>query len=214
MEPSVTSGAAYEPAPEFTIASLETLKVFSDPLRQQIIEVLLDGPQTVKQIAGRLGLAPTKLYYHINLLEEHGLIVITQTRVVSGIIEKHYGAVARRFTIARALLTPGSEGDAEGLRTALEAVMDPVRDEILRSVADGSIDTSEDAPPHRKVRFWRAVSRLDTAQAEAFYARLEALIDEFNALEETVDTPDNHPYTLIIGVYPAPKPTPSDQKQS
>src|SRR3954467_12474429 len=90
-----------------TITTLDALKVFSDPLRQQIIEALLDDAKTVKQVAVELDLAPTKLYYHVNLLEEHGLIQVTETRIVSGIIEKHYRAAAREFAIERSLLTPG-----------------------------------------------------------------------------------------------------------
>jgi len=71
---------------EFVITSLETLKVFSDPLRQQIIETLLDGPRTVKQIAAELNIPPNKLYYHVNLLEAHSLIQVTDTRIVLSLI--------------------------------------------------------------------------------------------------------------------------------
>src|SRR3954467_13426431 len=94
------------PAPLYTITTLEALKVFADTLRQQIIEALLDGSKTVKQIAAELELAPTKLYYHVNLLEEHGLISVSETRIVSGIIEKHYTAAAHEYYIERSLLTP------------------------------------------------------------------------------------------------------------
>ena len=34
---------------------------------------------------------PNRLYYHVNLLEEHGLIRVTDTRLVSGIVERTYG---------------------------------------------------------------------------------------------------------------------------
>src|SRR5215211_5670272 len=104
-----------QPAPLHTITSLEALKVFSDPLRQQIIEALLDGAKTVKQVASELELAPTKLYYHVNLLEEHGLIQVTETRIVSGIIEKHYVAAAKEYAIERSLMTPGQSMNADGL---------------------------------------------------------------------------------------------------
>ena len=55
------AGADYEPVPELMITTLETLKVFSDPLRQKIIETLMDSAKTVKQIAGELALAPSRL---------------------------------------------------------------------------------------------------------------------------------------------------------
>src|SRR6476620_7963823 len=96
----------FEPADHMVIKDLESLKAMSDPLRLQIIEIMLQGARTVKQIAGELKTTPTKLYYHINLLEQHGLIKVSGTRVVSGIIEKQYRLAAYSFDIDRSLLSP------------------------------------------------------------------------------------------------------------
>jgi transposase-like protein len=193
-----------QPALLHTITTLEALKVFSDPLRQQIIEALLEGAKTVKQIASELELAPTKLYYHVNLLEEHGLIQVTETRIVSGIIEKHYTAAAHEYYIERSLLTPGQNSGAEGLEIALDAMIEPIRTDIQKSIKQGLIDTSENAPEQRKFRMWRAMSQLSEVEAAEFYARLEKLIDEFNGSK--ADSPDNQHYGLLIGIYPATSP--------
>lgn len=190
----------FEPAAEFEITSLETLKVFADPLRQKLIESMTDQPRTVKQVAGELGLAPTKLYYHINLLEEHGLIRVTDTRIVSGIIEKQYRATASSYAIQRSLLTPGSSG-SDGLQTALDAMIAPMRDEITRGVQTGVIDTSVDAPIQRKLRIWRAFSKLTSEEAEGFYERLEALVNEFDAKKPNGDKRTSA-YTLVVSIYP------------
>ena len=63
-----------QPDDKFVINSLETLKVMADPNRLKILEEMIEGPRTVKQLASALETTATKLYYHINLLEEHGLI--------------------------------------------------------------------------------------------------------------------------------------------
>ena len=189
------------PAPLHTITTLDALKVFSDPLRQQIIETLLDGQKTVKQIAAELDLAPTKLYYHINLLEQHELIRVTETRIVSGIIEKHYTAAARRYHIQRALLTPGQSTGDEALGVFLDAMIEPIRSDVDRSLKQGLIDMSEDAPEQRRFRMWRAMSRLSEEQAAAFYKRLDALVEEFSAKRDDSDS-DQH-YAMLIGIYPA-----------
>ncbi len=194
--------AQEQPAPLHTITTLEALKVFSDPLRQQIIEALLDGPKTVKQVAGDLDLAPTKLYYHVNLLEEHNLIQVTETRIVSGIIEKHYIAAAREYLIERTLLIPGQNTNGEGLKIAFDAMIDPIRADLRRSFEQGLIDTSEDAPQHRRFRMWRAMSQLTPEQAEVFYARLTALVDEFNAAKDEDPGVEKQAYGLLLSVYP------------
>ncbi len=191
-----------QPAPLHTITTLEALKVFSDPLRQQIIEALLDGPKTVKQIAADLDLAPTKLYYHVNLLEEHGLIQVTETRIVSGIIEKHYVAAAREYFIERTLLTPGQSTGGEVLKIAFDAMIDPIREELRRSFAQGLIDMSEDAEQHQRFRMWRAPSRLTPEQAETFYARLMALVDEFSAAKDDDPDGEKQGYSLLVSIYP------------
>lgn len=194
---------SFEPAAEFTITSLETLKVFSDPLRQQIIEALLDGAKTVKQIASELEIAPTKLYYHVNLLEEHQLIRVTETRIVSGIIEKHYQASARRFAIERTLLSPG---EVNVVDAALDAMLAPIRAEIHRGLNSGLIDTSPDAPLTRKLKIWREPSRLSPEQAQEFYQRLEALVQEYGSHLNEPENADCQPYTLIISIYPTQNP--------
>src|SRR6266699_2543948 len=95
----------FEPAQEMVISNFDTLKVAADPVRLRIMEVLIDNPLTVKQVARKLESAPTKLYYHVNLLEEHGLITVTGSRIVSGIIEKQYRASASSLRVDRSLLT-------------------------------------------------------------------------------------------------------------
>lgn len=190
-----------EPDPQLIISTLETLRVFADPLRQQILDCVRDESRTVKQIAALLKRQPTKLYYHINLLEEHKLIRVTDTRIVSGIIEKHYRAAARRFEIRRALLLPGADGeDADRLDAALDAILNPIREEIHRAVEEQIIDNHEDAPAHRKLLLRRAFARLTDAQAAAFYARLEALIAEFEAADSS--DAETHAHRLLFGYFP------------
>lgn len=207
---SISSGTSGEIHPEdtFTITSLETLKVFSDPLRQQIIEALMDGAKTVKQIASLLDVIPTKLYYHINLMEEHGLITVTDTRIVSGIIEKHYGLSARNFNIRHTLLTPGGKDSANpGFDAIMDATINRAQNEIRRAVQSGAINTAPDAPTHRKVSVGRGRSYLTPAQAEEFYARMNALVEEFEAQSAP---PDSHGeaalYVLSYAIYPLSNP--------
>lgn len=196
------TGSGFTPAPKFRITTLETLKVFSDPLRQQIIEVLLEGSRTVKQIAAELDLAPTKLYYHVNLLEEHGLIRVTDTRIVSGIIEKQYQSAAHAFEINRTLLTPGQHSGDDAIDAAIDAMIEPIRGDIHKAFKQGAIDMSDSSAPHQKMRMWRGTSPLSPEQAAEFYRRLEALVSEFDAFRESNASGDDSQWGLMIGIYP------------
>jgi DNA-binding transcriptional ArsR family regulator len=124
----------FTPAESMKITSLETLKVLADPFRIQIIE-LLAGPQTVKTVAQQLGVTPTKLYYHINMLEQHGLIRVISTRVVSGILEKSYQNTAKSFEASPSLTAPNATlEDALGFMTS---VLDAGKLEIRRAYNSG-----------------------------------------------------------------------------
>ena len=58
----------FQPAPKYLIQDLEALRVIADPLRAQIINLLVTEPQTVRQVAEKLRVTPSKLYYHFSLL--------------------------------------------------------------------------------------------------------------------------------------------------
>jgi DNA-binding transcriptional ArsR family regulator len=73
----------------------EMMKALGDPIRMDIVELLGLTPDvnfTAAELAEHVGVRVTNLYYHINVLERHGLIVVGSTRVVNGIVEKRYCA--------------------------------------------------------------------------------------------------------------------------
>jgi DNA-binding transcriptional ArsR family regulator len=195
-----------QPDEEFVITNLETLKVISEPLRLQILELLADEPRTVKQLAAELNMASTRLYYHVNLLELHGLIRVTGTRIVSGIIEKQYQVSASRFRVERSLLNLApSEGD-DTLDTLLSSVFEQMRGEIKASAQRGLIDFSAAAPRDHGLLLSRTMGRMPPERAAEFYARLEALVQEFDAIAEDMPNDDPHIYGLAVVMYPVEPP--------
>ncbi|MEN4011521.1 MAG: winged helix-turn-helix domain-containing protein [Chloroflexota bacterium] len=67
----------------FSARKLETLRVVSDPISVQILEILIGHILPVRGAADKLGLSASILYYHFNLLEKHGLIQVVETRQAS-----------------------------------------------------------------------------------------------------------------------------------
>lgn len=191
----------YELADEFVIDNLETLKVIADPLRKRILN-LFDKPRTVKMIAQELGTTPSKLYYHVNLLEEHGLLRVTDTRIVSGIIEKHYQIAARMFRVTPGLLSPTPENNDEMLNRMLRDMLDTTKEEIRASIRAGVVDLSDDAPLHRKLCMSYVTASLTEEQATVFQKRLLALIDEFRALDDE-DNAGLQEYIIQFVMFPS-----------
>jgi len=145
---------------------------------------------------------PTKLYYHLALLEEHALIRVASTRMVSGIVEKRYQAVARRISVDRSLFSPTAAGGGEGVDAFLTVVLDGAKSQIGRSIAAGLIDVTQTEPAAHGLMLGRKWLRLTPHQAQALDDRLSALLAEFANRSPTPDTPDARLYELLLGLYP------------
>jgi len=197
----------FTPADEFIINDLETLKVVADPLRLNIIE-FLSAPRTVKQVAEKIDKPPTKLYYHFNLLEKHNLIKMVFTRIVSGIVEKHYVATAHLYRLADGLLAPGNSEFEERLEVILSGLYGSLRNDMRESLKAGVIDFGENAPPHRRLKLLQGAIYLTPDRADEFYQRLETLIKEFGMVkyQEPVDeslASGKQPYTFLLAWHPS-----------
>ena len=192
---------------QYVISDLETLKVLSDPLRLRILEAMCTGPTTVKHIAEQIGVSPKKLYYHVNLLEEHGLIVVVDTRLVSGIVEKWYHVRACSYTVDKSLLMLTDEDGREfgNLEMALTSLFDAVRSDILQSAREGLIKPLEEDAQRRTLYLERSVSALRPGQRQVLIERLQALLDEFRLDELSEDEDDFELYNFTIMIYPVSK---------
>jgi DNA-binding transcriptional ArsR family regulator len=198
-----TSDDIFTQAEEFVISDLDTLKVVADPLRLQIIELIFDHPHTVKQIASKLKLAASKLYYHINLLEKHNLISIASTRIVSGIVEKTYMSSARNIRVMKGLLTPQRTQDEkdQGVALFVDAILNDAKQDIMQNAASGLIDLSGEENP-LSLRLSRTTTRLSEEKALEFQKRLRELVSEFQVEKEDPTNADAQGYALVLAFYP------------
>lgn len=169
------------PADVLTIEELDTLKVLADPLRLRIRE-LMQKPTTVKIVAEKLDIPPTKLYYHINLLEKHGLIVLVDTRIVSGIIEKHYQIAAKTVKVAKHLLSTGEDPKGEGLNLAIGTLLDTTREELLESARANMVEWDDEGERHKGLSLHMGTLNLTQDQAADFYSELESLVNRYHDL--------------------------------
>jgi DNA-binding transcriptional ArsR family regulator len=196
--------SSYKPDPEFIINDLETLKVLADPLRIQIVELMTQAPRTVKQVAEKLNLPPTKLYYHIKQLEERALIRVVDTRIVSGIVEKQYQAAAFSYRVNRELFSLTAQAGKEGLNVMLTGLFDDVREDIQASVEADLLDVSaqegDDQPIHRSMYLSRHTLNLAPEAAEEFHTRLRALVREYTRASTNPNEPG---YGLLVAMYPS-----------
>lgn len=205
------------PAGIRVIDTPETLRIITDPLRLRMLELLRQQPRTVTELAGLLDVPRTKLYYHIGLLEEHDLVAVASTRVVSGITERHYRATAYRLSIDKSLLGAAA-GSGSPLELFLSIVLDEAASDILRAVDAGLIDldqTHHDSIQPRRLLIGRTWFRFTQEELKTFSERYDALVAEFadHAVFESAcgspseAEPEGDLYEWLVGFYPVLPPS-------
>jgi DNA-binding transcriptional ArsR family regulator len=194
----------FKPADLHIIRDLEAAKAIADPLRLQIIEVLLHCPLTVNTIASKLGVAASRLYYHVNTLEKHGLIRVVDTTTHGNLIEKHYWVTAYDYSLDHEIFNfnvQEAEGKDNIISMALNS-LDLVREDFSRSIEARAYNLEQGAEPYpRRVIQSREVCRVPEDKIESFQSRLKDLMKEFEDLDDP-DNPGNQPWAFTIFLYP------------
>jgi DNA-binding transcriptional ArsR family regulator len=190
----------------FIINDLDTLRVVSDPVRAQILELLIDHRLTVSDVAVKLGLSASKLYYHFNLLEKHGLIQVAETRQVANLIEKLYTARASYLSIDPALLTFSTGGGNEALISVVQTVIDATREDLIRSFQARAYNLESGAQEKkRQALINRVIAQIPDDKADELLERIRLLVDEFSSMDQT-DAEKAGPgqtYALTVAFYPS-----------
>jgi len=187
------------------IRDLDTLRTVADALRAQIYEQLAGRALTVKELAARLGLAPGRLYYHVNLLESRGLITVVDQHMVGNLVEKVFRAAAYELEIAPSLLAFETRPGRESINSVLLSTLDATREDVLRSL-EARRDALEAGAPERPrtMIVTRLLDRIPESRAAEFQSRLRALLADFAAagVGETWDEEEAQAYALTVAFYP------------
>jgi DNA-binding transcriptional ArsR family regulator len=194
----------YERDAQFMVSDLDTLRVLTDPLRLQILEVLDQRPQTVNQVADKLGHSGSRLYYHINMLEKHGLIKVVETRMVNNMVEKLYWLTAKDIEIDKSLLEFSREGVQDGLVNLVSSSLEATRSEMLRSLQERSFQLDHGARPiPRDIIIQTSRKRLKDETYQKFLEKIRALLKEFSELPEEMGSGENiNSFSLALFLYP------------
>ncbi len=134
-------GLDFRPQERYVIQTLEELRIVSNPLRLQILDVLIAAPLTVTQVGEQLGISSKKLYYHIGELERVGLVRLVQTEIQSGIQLKYYRAIAGYFYLTASMLhTDQGVKNADASEEFLGFLLESSARVLRQSVNAGTID--------------------------------------------------------------------------
>ncbi|SDR32280.1 helix-turn-helix domain-containing protein [Thermostaphylospora chromogena] len=147
------------------ITTARVNRSLADPTRIRIFDALSAGPSTVSELAERLGLPADRLYYHLDRLEEGGIVrlrAIRPKRVyeLAGALEDEDGGSAAR-------MSPGDKAELAG------AMLEAARIEAE------SVLRREDG--HRQVVLTYSTVALPEGDLARLREKVSELLSEFSA---------------------------------
>jgi Helix-turn-helix domain len=183
------------------VEDVETLKAMADPARLAILELAMgDNARvwTAKELATAIGMPPKKIYYHLGLLEQRGLLEIRATKVVNGIIEKHYGAGQQSITFQHGTETPPGPDGLSDIGEVAAVLFDQVRENVLAGLRSGRAVMDRQAPDDRRAVVSYSTAAMRPEQAGRFRDALLALVAEFDATA----VPGAPTFELLVAIHP------------
>jgi DNA-binding transcriptional ArsR family regulator len=85
----------YELGAEISADTPARLKALGDPLRQLLLDLVLERAMSVSELAARVQRPKSTVAHHVDLLTDVGLLQVVRTRKVRAMEERFYGRTAR-----------------------------------------------------------------------------------------------------------------------
>lgn len=178
-----------EPSERMDLDDLALIDELTHPIRGTIARRLKE-PLTVAELAELLDVPVTRLYHHVNRLEENGLIRVVATRRVGAVTERRYQVTALGFHIDRRLL---EDADPEALAKAMSALFDFAKLGMQKYIAAGGLSTDPDDPSS-------FLSLGKVSLTPEGRQKLMATLHEF--VEEYESDEGGEPLAVFIAAYP------------
>jgi DNA-binding transcriptional ArsR family regulator len=175
---------------EVLLTTLDQVEALGSPLRMRILH-LASEPRSVRELAERLDVPVTRLYYHVNMLDDAGLLEVVEVRKSGARLEKLYRVPGRSVRLSEDLL---------------DAVDDPARAaEITAGVLLDTARVETEAMLERRFTgrsepgsLGRTVVQLKPEMAEQFVERVEALIRELADSHDDHDASLDYAFTYVF----------------
>ena len=196
-------GMRVDPYATTVVASVGQLEALGSPVRMRILRHAV-APITVAELAERLRVPQTRLYYHINLLVDEKLLEQVDSRKSGARIERVYQRTAGHYGLGAELAE--SVGDArKAAEMAASIILEPARVEIedsIEQVFHGGEPTgtfsrtvvplSDEDFRRFSERFQELLSDISASRSNDEHAQLVALTAAFMPTERPTNLPNAH----------------------
>jgi hypothetical protein len=180
--------------------------LLAHPLRPRIVALAAE-PASASELAARLGLPRQRVNYHVRQLAKARFLRRAGQVRKRNLIEQRYVATARSYVLAPEVLGPlaADRASAEDAFSAARLVAI-----AAQAQADVSHAVSAAAAQGKRLATLSMAADIRFASAEqrvAFTQALQAAIVDVIAKHTSPAEGDGRPFKLVLGCYPARKPS-------
>jgi DNA-binding transcriptional ArsR family regulator len=183
----------------FVISRLDHLRALADPIRLRVVDALTEREGTVGTLAQELGEPPSRLYPHVDLLLETGLIEVARRIPRRGAEQRMLRAVARDYVLDRTIF-----GASKQRQLSIETMVEVARsmlagatDDLTEGVRSGSLD------PAKPGRNFLIEGKTVLLYPEAFASLSAEVAAALNRAEARGGTGRKARYRFVVTAYPA-----------
>lgn len=166
------------------LTTIEQVKAVAEPLRESIVDLLLERAATVSELAVALGRPKGTVAYHVKVLVEADIVKVVRSRKVRAVTEHFYGRTARLHYV--------------GALKALEPSGEPIFTNYLQTAAAESAPAHADDDLTAILRY----ARVPREHLQEFRRRMFDLADEFSRLPRG----GGQDFAFVVGLYPTEHP--------
>lgn len=179
----------------FEIEDAETFEMLADPSRVEMLE-RLHHPASVGELAEDMGVPRTRLYHHVKLLEEAGMIRVVDTRRKGAMEEKVYQVAALSFRPSRAFIREAQPREAAA--AVADSIFAVTRADLVRSFDEGVASFDRGEGGRRSLMLTRTSLQLTEERLDAFIAEFEQLVERYSD-----DDADGRAVAVMAAIYPS-----------
>jgi DNA-binding transcriptional ArsR family regulator len=178
------------PIPDYDLEEMlvvtapEQLRALADPLRDTLLELVLERAATVTEMAKAVDRPKSTIAYHVKLLVDAGLFRVVRTRRVRAIEERYYGRVARTLYIGVL-----SRPEDKQVAAAVNGLAQAAAESVPANAAD-------------ELRCTLTHARIPIEDVRAFWAQVQELARTFTRIPRAGD----QVYGFVAGLYPTDAP--------
>ncbi|HDH03403.1 MAG TPA: ArsR family transcriptional regulator [Actinobacteria bacterium] len=186
--------------PVFEIEDLRTLEILIDPLRMRILYMLTKSARTVRELADELELPVTRLYYHVNMLADAGIIDVAGVEKVGAMTQRRFRAVAKEYSPAKSLVDL-IQNDRRMAEIVTALVLEGARVDAEAMLAGHRSDPDSQAA---RGALGRTFFRLSPDRIEHWATKMGVVVEEM--AQESDETEDGEFYGLTFVFAPLVSP--------